>query len=105
MAEAIRRRARDELGLEISDLETVLPDFRYRAVMTDGTVENEICPVHWARPVGEPAPNPDEVDDLRWVPLDELARLLAEDPATYSPWMHEELAQLAPRIASATVGE
>ncbi|HET8600753.1 MAG TPA: isopentenyl-diphosphate Delta-isomerase [Segeticoccus sp.] len=105
MAEAIRRRARDELGLEITDLETVLPDFRYRAVMADGTVENEICPVHWARPVGEPVPNPDEVDELRWVDVTELTTLLEADPDRYSPWMHDELAQLAPRLASARVGE
>lgn len=42
---AAYRRARGELGVEISDLRVVLPGFRYGAVMDDGTVEHECCPV------------------------------------------------------------
>ena len=44
LAEAVRRRARSELGVEVRDLRLVLPDFRYRAVM-NGLVEHELCPV------------------------------------------------------------
>ena len=42
--DAVRRRARDELGLDVRDLRLVLPRFSYRAEM-DGTVEWELCPV------------------------------------------------------------
>ena len=45
MEDAIRRRARHELGLELGAITEVLPDFRYRAVDASGIVENEVCPV------------------------------------------------------------
>jgi isopentenyl-diphosphate delta-isomerase len=94
-ASAIHRRADDELGTAVRDVAEALPRFRYTATMPDGTMENEFCPVFTARLATEPAPNPDEVDDLRWVALDELATLLAAAPEHHSPWMHEQWAELA----------
>ena len=43
--DAVRRRLDDELGLEVGDLRSALPDFAYRAVDASGVVENEVCPV------------------------------------------------------------
>jgi isopentenyl-diphosphate Delta-isomerase len=92
--QAVHRRARDELGTRISEPVVELPDFRYRAVMDDGTVENEVCPVYVARLLSPPRPNPSEVRDLRWVTVGELETLIAGDPAAYSPWMAEQLEAL-----------
>ena len=92
---AISRRADDELGTAVRDLVEALPDFRYTATMPDGTMENEFCPVFTARLTTEPAPNPDEVDDLRWVALDELPTLLSAAPEHHSPWMREQWPRLA----------
>jgi len=61
--DAIARRVRHEVGLEISDIAPVLPDFRYRAVDASGVVENEICPVFTARTTGEPSPRDDEISE------------------------------------------
>lgn len=97
MIDALHRRARHELGVTIGTPEPALPDFRYRAVMADGTVENEVCPVFTATLRGDPQPNPDEVDGLRWVDLTELVAAVSRDPAPYSPWMREQLAALALR--------
>ncbi|HMO11298.1 MAG TPA: isopentenyl-diphosphate Delta-isomerase, partial [Actinotalea sp.] len=39
--EAVRRRARFELGLELGAISPAVPDFRYRATDASGLVENE----------------------------------------------------------------
>jgi len=89
--DAIHRRAAVELGTHVSEPVAVLPDFRYRAVMADGTVENEVCPVYIARLLSPAQPNPDEVDDLRWVPYADLPTAVSQAPSTYSPWMSQQL--------------
>ncbi len=73
----------------------LLPDFRYRAVMADGTVENEVCPVYAARLDGTPAPDPAEVGDLRWEALDELRAQVRMRPSAFSPWLVDQLPQIA----------
>src|SRR4051812_24283038 len=40
LTDAVTRRARDELGLELAGLELALPDFRYLAIDASGIVEN-----------------------------------------------------------------
>jgi len=100
IADAVLRRARDELGCEVDAVELLLPDFRYRAVMADGTVENEICPVYTARLASEPAPDPAEIDGMSWVPLAELPQLVADDPQGLSPWAQEQLPGLSSVLAS-----
>lgn len=94
LAEAITRHAEHELGMVVSDLEEVLPDFRYRAVDSSGVVENEICPVFVAAAQSEPTPNPEEVMDLRWVSPAELAALVELSPWTLSPWTTSQVPQL-----------
>lgn len=94
MDDAIRRRARQELGLDIRDIRVALPDFRYRAVDASGIVENEICPVFAATAVGEPQPSPDEVCEWRWVNPDNLRAAIEGAPFAFSPWLvwqHEQL--------------
>lgn len=95
--DAIRRRARHELGLDVTDIAVVLPDFRYRATDASGVVENEVCPVFTARTVGEPQANPDEVMDIAWVDPADLRATVAAAPWALSPW----LVQHAPGLLSA----
>jgi len=83
---AVRRRARRELGVTITEPVAVLPDFRYRAAMADGLVENEICPVFVAGLLGELAPEPDEVAEFEWIGPDELQRRIERDGQWFSPW-------------------
>ncbi|HSM49870.1 MAG TPA: isopentenyl-diphosphate Delta-isomerase [Thermoanaerobaculia bacterium] len=87
--EAARRRLREELGLAEEGLETMLPGFRYRAE-EGGVVENELCPVLVARPVGLPAPDPEEVMELQWVDWVALLARVRERPESLSPWCREE---------------
>ena len=104
LPEAVRRRLHEELGLTVGTVELVLPRFRYRAVMADGTVENELCPVYrtvLAEPAGSGAtdtgltdPNPAEVDDAWWETWSEFTSAVAADPL--SPWAADQVAALAP---------
>ena len=87
MEEAIARRALDELGLHVSDLELVLPDFRYRAVDAAGVVENEVCPVYRATLTGDVLPNPNEVVQFEWVKPADLREAVRLTPFAFSPWI------------------
>jgi isopentenyl-diphosphate delta-isomerase len=96
MDDAIRRRAKRELGLEIRDIRVALPDFRYRAVDASGIVENEICPVYAATAVDDPNPASDEVCEWRWVHPENLRAAIEGAPFAFSPWLvwqHEQLVE------------
>lgn len=98
--DAVRRRARRELGLEVGEVRLVLPAFRYRAVM-EGVVEHEICPVVVC-PVDDvqPDPAPDEVDDASWVPWDEFSGGVLDSTVAVSPWCALQVAELVALGAS-----
>ena len=81
----MHRRALHELGTRLREPVAVLPDFRYRAVMDDGTVENEVCPVYVAELLLPPAPNPTEVSDLRWVPYADVPAAVDAQPSSVQP--------------------
>ena len=83
---AIRRRLRDELGVEAGALRLVLPGFRYRAVAPDGIVENEVCPVYFAELHSDPQPASDEVMEWRWVEVGDFLTAADTTPFLLSPW-------------------
>jgi isopentenyl-diphosphate Delta-isomerase len=93
LPDAILRRSAYELGISagLSDITSVLPDYRYRTPPFDGVIENEFCPVYVARLAGPLAPNADEVEAHRWVTWRELPGLLAAAPDDYSYWMKDQL--------------
>jgi isopentenyl-diphosphate Delta-isomerase len=92
---AVTARAVVELGISITELEPVLPDFRYRAVDASGIVENEICPVYTARTLDAVLPDPDEVAEFRWVDPVRLAQAVDAAPWAFSPWLTLQLPALA----------
>jgi isopentenyl-diphosphate delta-isomerase len=92
---AVTRRALVELGITVSDLTLVLPDFRYRAVDASGIVENEICPVYRAVSNDAVQANPDEVSEWEWVEPESLAAAASAAPYAFSPWLVWQLEQLA----------
>ncbi|WP_347291102.1 isopentenyl-diphosphate Delta-isomerase [Kluyvera georgiana] len=97
--QAIARRCRFELGVEISHITPVAPDFRYRAVAPNGIVENEVCPVYAARITSAVQPNSDEVIEYQWCELDDALHALALTPWAFSPWMVMEAADAKARQA------
>ena len=95
LAAAVGRRLAEELGLQLTRSEVVLPDFRYRAVAPDGVVENEFCPVLVGSANGDPAPDPTEVIDHHWSPWPAVVTLAATTPWVISPWSALQIPALA----------
>lgn len=91
MTDAVRRRAQQELGIDLAEIRLALPTYRYRAVDASGIVENEICPVHVAVVDRDPIANPDEVAEWAWVHPDDLLGAVSRTPFAFSPWIQEQL--------------
>ena len=94
LADAVRRHARHELGIDVGDISPLLPDFRYRAVDASGIVEHEVCPVFTARTSQDAQPNPAEVMDLTWITPDDVHAAVTTAPWALSPWIVDQMDQL-----------
>jgi isopentenyl-diphosphate delta-isomerase len=94
-AQAAARRLREELGVQLVRSEMALPEFRYRAVASDGVVENEICPVLVGSIEGQPQPDPTEVLEHRWAPWPDVVALATVAPWAISPWAALQIPLLA----------
>ena len=94
--EALVRRAGQELGIALTELSVALPAFRYRAVMDNGVVENEICPVFTAVTDDEPTPDPAEVAAVAWVPWPTFRADVLAGRRAVSPWCADQVRQLSP---------
>ena len=92
--DAIARRGSFELGITVTALEVVLPDFRYRAVDASGIVENEVCPVYRAVTTDVVMPNPAEVSEFAWLDPHALRQAVTAAPFAFSPWLGWQLEQL-----------
>ncbi len=94
-AAAVRRRLADELGLPAApEVDLLLPAFRYRAVMPNGIVENELCPVFRAVTDAQPVLSPLEVDEYGWMSWPLFVSLVTGGELTVSPWCREQVDQL-----------
>ncbi|MGQ0840551.1 isopentenyl-diphosphate Delta-isomerase [Actinokineospora sp.] len=111
IADGVSRRLANELGLPgPHEIDLVLPRFRYRAVMGNGVVENEMCPVFRVVVAGAPEPmaNPDEVDVAKWLPWRDFAATVLDGTRAVSPWcvlQVRELAALGPDPLAWPVGD
>ena len=104
-ADAVRRRVGQELGLELDDLTLVLPRFRYRAVMGDGTVEHEMCPVYVATTRDQPDADRAEVSGTEWVPWTQLREEVLAGTRDVSPWCTEQVTALPERPLDAPAAD
>jgi isopentenyl-diphosphate Delta-isomerase len=102
LEEAVRRRVEQELGVRVDELRLLLPRFRYRAVMDDGVVEHEMCPVFVATTGDEVRPDPAEVEQVRWEPWDAFRAAVLDGSREISPWCREQVAELPADPLTAT---
>jgi isopentenyl-diphosphate Delta-isomerase len=94
MSASVLRRLRDELGIGAAKLTLVLPQFRYRARMDNGVMENEVCPVYAAYADLPPDPDPAEVAEARWVDWAQFCSEVHHGRQRVSPWCVMQLAEL-----------
>lgn len=95
IADAVVRRAREELGLDLDALRLVAPRFRYLAVMENGVQENEMCPVFTAVTSGTVDPDSEEVAEAVWEPWAEFRDGVLDGSRAVSPWCRQQVAVLA----------
>lgn len=89
---AIVRRSEYELGMEIDDIQVILPDYRYKTPPFNGIVENEFCPVYLAKIATDPSPNPDEVCDYKWMSWsDFISHLKSDSKNEWSFWCKDQV--------------
>ena len=97
---AVRRRAREELGITLDQLQLTLPTFRYEATMPNGTRENELCPVFTATTLDDVQPNPLEVSAHEWVDWAAFRDTVIAGDRAVSPWAARQVADLAERATA-----
>lgn len=91
---AVHRRVTQELGITLSRLVLLLPRFRYQAEM-DGILENELCPVFAGFTGDDPAPDPAEVAEARWIGWPDFSDQVRSGQLQVSPWCVLQVAELA----------
>jgi isopentenyl-diphosphate delta-isomerase len=99
VADSVRRRLRQELGIADAELVLVLPRFRYQAQMANGVLENEVCPVYAAYSDAAsfdtgPAPDPAEVAEIAWVAWDQFCDAVDSGRQPVSPWCEMQVPEL-----------
>lgn len=85
LLDAARRRTREELGVEPSEL-TEIGSFVYRAAFANGLVEYEYDHVLLGTCAGEPQPDAAEVQATRWISASDLSRELVNEPERFAAW-------------------
>ena len=86
--QAAERRLREEMGLSVK-LEPI-GRFIYQATLDNGLIEHELDHVLVGYVTDEIiTPNPTEVMNYRWEPLQNLPPAIATQPARYTAWLDE----------------
>lgn len=82
--DATRRRLNEEMGIEANPKFSY--SFIYRAPLDKDLIEHEFDHVYTAVFDGQPAVNPEEVEDWKFVPIDWLKRDVQAHPDHYTYW-------------------
>lgn len=83
---AAHRKLRQELGFD-TELREIL-SFIYKARFKNGLTEHEFDHVFVGRFDGNPKPNPEEADEVRWVDPDWIEKDVKQNPEKYTPWFN-----------------
>ncbi|SFW26058.1 isopentenyl-diphosphate Delta-isomerase [Chitinophaga sancti] len=84
VAQAAHRRLFEEMGFDCPLSEVF--QFTYRTDFENGLIEHEYDHVLMGIYNGTINPNPQEVNDYRFIPVETITRLLQEQPAQFTSW-------------------
>ena len=82
--EAGTRRLQEEMGFTTSLKETT--SFIYKAPFDNGLTEHELDHIIIGYYEQAPVINPDEVEDWKWIPLEDVRTDIAAQPELYTAW-------------------
>lgn len=83
--DAAHRRLQEEMGFDCELTEIF--SFVYRAILPNDLIEHEFDYVFFGRYEGEPVPNPEEVEDWKWVDMGHLRKDVQTNPNAYTFWL------------------
>ncbi|MFQ5541525.1 MAG: isopentenyl-diphosphate Delta-isomerase [Candidatus Binatia bacterium] len=82
---AAQRRLQEEMGFDCDLRESF--SFTYKVKLDNDLFEHEHDHVFIGEFDGEPVPNPEEVEDWKWIGLEELQKDVRERPDRYTYWL------------------
>lgn len=91
LEEAVHRRLQEEMGFDC-ELKEIL-HFVYK-VKFNGLSEHELDHVFVGRCDAEPKPDPQEVEEWKWIDVQELLKDIQENPDSYTYWFKIALEKL-----------
>ena len=104
LQDAAQARLQQEFGFDTRLKE--LFSFLYRASdVGSGLTEHEFDHVFYGEFDGDPRPNPDEIEDWKWVDVAELMSDLENNPHCYTPWFKiaiQDVIEALPDLRSTT---
>lgn len=85
VGDAVHRRLMEEMGMECKLAFQF--SFIYRHEFSNGLTEHELDHVYFGKSDEVPQPDPEEVQDWKYVKIEELKHDLEKNPDQYSPWL------------------
>lgn len=82
--DAAHRRLQEEMGFDC-ELKEIFT-FTYQAKFDNGLTEHEFDHVFLGKFDGRPSPNPEEVQNIKWIKIENLKNDLKENPEKYTSW-------------------
>jgi isopentenyl-diphosphate delta-isomerase len=88
--DAALRRMQEEMGFTTSI--EYIGQFIYKTEFENGLIEHELDHLFMGKFNGEPKPNPEEVEDFKYIGIDELKLDIEKAPQNYTVWFKKIVA-------------
>lgn len=85
LKDAAKRRLKEELNIEIADLE-IINHILYKVEFENGLTEHEYDYILRGKWEYDPVLNPEEADQFRWISLAQLSEEVNKEPDKFTYW-------------------